>query len=127
MRKKEVRVGAIQIAQNGQTMKIIEYIDNKNITVEFEDGTIVKNKQLVNFKNGTIRNPNKPLLNTKKAQKRIGENIKANNGQYMTIVEYKDKNHIDVIFEDGTIVQNKTYNNFKNGLIKNPNFKKETV
>jgi len=127
MRKKEVRVGAIQIAQNGQTMKIIEYIDNKNITVEFEDGTIVKNKQLVNFKNGTIRNPNKPLLNTKKAQKRIGENIKANNGQYMTIVEYKDKNHIDVIFEDGTIVQNKTYNNFKNGLIKNPNFKKETA
>ncbi len=124
MRKKEVRVGAIQIAQNGQTMKIIEYIDNKNITVEFEDGTIVKNKQLVNFKNGTIRNPNKPLLNTKKAQKRIGENIKANNGQYMTIVEYKDKNHIDVIFEDGTIVQNKTYNNFKNGLIKNPNFSK---
>ena len=127
MRKKEVRVGAIQIAQNGQTMKIIEYIDNKNITVEFEDGTIVKNKQLINFKNGTIRNPNKPLLNTKKAQKRIGENIKANNGQYMTIVEYKDKNHIDVIFEDGTIVQNKTYNNFKNGLIKNPNFKKETA
>ena len=127
MRKKEVRVGAVQIAQNGQTMKIIEYIDNKNITVEFEDGTIVKNKQLVNFKNGTIRNPNKPLLNTKKAQKRIGENIKANNGQYMTIVEYKDKNHIDVIFEDGTIVQNKTYNNFKNGLIKNPNFKKETA
>ena len=45
----------------------------------------------------------------------------------MTIVEYKDKNHIDVIFEDGTIVQNKTYNNFKNGLIKNPNFKKETA
>ncbi len=124
MRKKEVRIGAIQIAQNGQTMKIIEYIDNKNITVEFEDGTIVKNKQLVNFKNGTIRNPNKPLLNTKKAQKRIGENVKANNGQYMTIVEYKDKNHIDVIFEDGTIVQNKTYNNFKNGLIKNPNFSK---
>ena len=125
MRKKEVRIGAIQIAQNGQTMKIIEYIDNKNITVEYEDGTIVKNKQLVNFKNGTIRNPNKPLLNTKKAQKRIGENVKANNGQYMTIVEYKDKNHIDVIFEDGTIVQNKTYNNFKNGLIKNPNFSKK--
>ena len=127
MRKKEVRIGETQIAQNGQMMKIIEYVDNKNITVQFDDGAIVKNKQLVNFKNGTIRNPNKPLLNTKKAEKRKNESIKANNGQYMTIIGYKDKNHIDVIFEDGTIVENKTYNNFKKGLIKNPNFKKETT
>ena len=45
-----------------------------------------------------------------------------NNGQKAYIIEYRGCNDLDVEFEDKTIIKHKTYNNFKRGLIKNPNF-----
>lgn len=53
---------------------------------------------------------------------RVGEKRKMNNGQYATIIAYRRCKDIDVQFEDGTIVTNKTYQNFKLCTIKNPNF-----
>lgn len=52
---------------------------------------------------------------------RVGETNIANNGQVMTIIEYRNCNDIDIEFEDGTVVKNKNYGNFKLGNIKNPN------
>ena len=43
----------------------------------------------------------------------------------MTIIKYRKSEDIDIQFEDETIVKNKTYNNFKKGNIKNPNYKKK--
>lgn len=55
---KSDKIGEISISTVGQKMKIIEYYNSSNITVEFEDGTIIKNKQYSNFKSGNIKNPN---------------------------------------------------------------------
>ena len=99
-------------------MTIIAYRNCEDIDVQFEDGTIVCNKAYKSFKKGEIANPNfTKVLGIDK----IGETNRANNGQLMTIIAYRNCNDIDVQFEDGTIVTHKTYNSFKNGLIANPN------
>ena len=43
----------------------------------------------------------------------------------MTIIEYRRNDDIDIQFEDGTIVKNRTYRRFKEGKIKNPNYIKK--
>ena len=52
---------------------------------------------------------------------RIGQENYNNQGCIMTIIAYRNAKDIDVQFEDGTIVVNKIYKNFKSGAIKNPN------
>lgn len=51
------RIGEINYSTEKQKMKIIEYKGYHNITIEFEDGTIVRNKEYKEFRNGKIRNP----------------------------------------------------------------------
>ncbi|WP_291632131.1 hypothetical protein, partial [Clostridium sp.] len=43
-----------------------------------------------------------------------------NQGLKMTIISYRNNNDIDIQFEDGTIIYNKSYGNFKKGNIKYP-------
>ena len=57
-----------------------------------------------------------------KIKDRTGEFGVSSQGEKMTIVRYGNKNDIDVQFEDGTIVEHKQYNDFKNGKVKNPYF-----
>ena len=116
------RLGESNIANNEQTMTIIEYRNFNDIDVQFEDGTIVKNKSYHNFLIGNIGNPN---LKNIQIKNRVGESNIAKNGQSMTIIKYKSCYNIDIQLEDGTIVRNKSYSNFKKGLIKNPNYKKK--
>lgn len=56
---------------------------------------------------------------------RVLETNIANNGQVMTIIEYRRNDDIDIQFEDVTIVKNRTYRRFKEGKIKNPNYIKK--
>lgn len=56
----------------------------------------------------------------KEALKRKGEVARAKNGLLMTIIEYRRCDDIDIQFEDGEIVKNKQYDNFKRGQIKHP-------
>jgi len=51
---------------------------------------------------------------------RTGETAIATNGQKMTIIACRGYKDIDIRFEDGTVVKNKKYENFKNGKIRNP-------
>ena len=57
-----------------------------------------------------------------KTLNRIGESRKMSNGQMATIVAYRGATDMDVKFDDGTIVTNKTYSCFKIGHINNPNY-----
>lgn len=52
---------------------------------------------------------------------RTGETVITKQGQISTIIRYKDNKEVDIKFEDGTIVTNKSYNDFKRGSVKNPN------
>ena len=51
----------------------------------------------------------------------VGYNTK---GDKMKIIKYDDSEHIDIEFEDGSILRNKRYNTFTTGSIKHPNYKK---
>lgn len=122
MSKLKNRVNETSMSFEGQLMTIIAYRSNKDIDVQFEDGTIVTNKAYIHFKSGTIKNPYKDALD------RVGEVRVANNGQKMTIIAYHDYYNVDICFEDDTIVYAKCYKDFKNGAILNPNAKtKEAV
>lgn len=123
---KNERLGQTAKARNGQNITIIEYFDSNNITVKFDDGTIVYNKAYSNFLIGNIRNPNRAVRckdGNGRWNDRTGESTIASNGQRMTIIRYGSGTDIDIQFEDGTIVYNKSYNNFRIGKIMNPNKK----
>lgn len=119
-------------ANNGQIMTIIKYENNNDITVQFEDGTIIPGKKYAYFKKGAIANPNytnhehgrkvSDSVQKKMQEKRIGEISKATNGMTLKITEYRNYNDIDVMFvEDGYKVFHTAYDVFKTGQIKNPN------
>ena len=56
---REDRIGET-INSNYGKATIVEYFGNNNITIKFEDGTIIKNVKYSHFKEGKIRNPNYP-------------------------------------------------------------------
>ncbi len=121
-------LGQSKITKNNQTMTIIGYNNYLDITVQFDDGTIVEHRTLEAFRKNKIGNPNlikgskKPEIKNSRTKDRIGESIIANNGQIMTIIKYINCLDIDVQFDDGTIVEHKSYKEFKSGHIANPNF-----
>lgn len=58
---------------------------------------------------------------------RVGELHKANNGQEFRIVAYEDNSHISIMFEDGTIVNNRKYCHIKNGEVRNPSLHRRKI
>ena len=51
-------VGLVRVSLKGQKMEIVEYFRYSDITVKFEDGTLVYHTTMPNFKTGKIANPN---------------------------------------------------------------------
>lgn len=100
-------------------MKIIKYRNCESMDVEFEDGYIAYNVRYGNFKTGNIKNPNRKHSLIKD---RMGEISFDKHGCRMEIIRYQSNIDIDVLFDDGTIVKNKTYQQFKKGEISNPNY-----
>ena len=111
------RTGEERVMKKGQKAKIVAYRKYHDIDIEFEDGTILKNKDYNSFKKGEIANPNYNLY-----ESRLGEERLMNNGQKAKIVAYRKYHDIDIEFEDGIIVANKSYSTFKNCEIANPNY-----
>ena len=124
MRLKD-RTGENRKMTCGDVATIIKYCSADDISVRFEDGTIVEHRQYSQFKRGGIQNPNtfssNDRISNKLSKERIGMTHLASNGQMMTIIAYRGINDIDIKFEDGTIVTNKRYYNFLKGGIENPN------
>lgn len=56
------RTGEVYIFSDGRTMKITEYFNNKNISVMFNDGSIVSNRYYEHFLSGAIKNNNRPIV-----------------------------------------------------------------
>ena len=82
-----------------------EHIQANSMTVEFEDGFIKKRASYYDFINGKVTHTNKPFNMKKRIQKRIGERMVNHNNLIMTIVDYRNANDIDVLFEDGVLVE----------------------
>lgn len=99
----------------GEKAKIIAYRSSMDIDIQFEDGTIV-NTQYGAFIRGMVQKDKKKHHD----ESRIGEQLKAKNGQIMTVVAYRTSNDMDIQFEDGTIVKHISYRRFKSGCVRNP-------
>ena len=112
---KEFRLGQVGVNNQGLKMTIIAYRKAIDLDVQFEDGTIVEHKQYDKFLKGAIAYP---------MEDRMGETKKNNQGLKMTIIAYRGCNDIDVQFEDGTIVENRTYEHFLKGVIAYPSEKR---
>ena len=54
---------------------------------------------------------------------RLGETRMMNCGMKATIIQYENADDINICFEDGKVVEHKTYRAFKKGEIANPNMK----
>ena len=108
-------LGEEGVACNGMKTKIIRCKSLSDIDVEMEDGIVLKHRKYHQFKTGNIG------IKEYNRLKRIGEKNKNLSGQTMMVIEYFKENNITVQFDDGTIVKNKTYGNFKKGFISKGN------
>ena len=86
----EHRIGETNISNNGMKMTIIRYAKSDDIDVKFEDGTVV-NTSYEQFTDGSVKNPNWA----------VGESKTADNGLSMKITAYHDYDNIDIEFETG--------------------------
>lgn len=59
------RTGEKYITYQSYIIEIIEYFSNRDVTIQFEDGLILKNKVYSDIKNGKIKNPFHPTINGK--------------------------------------------------------------
>ena len=114
----ENRLGETRMMKCGMEATIIQYKNAMDIDVRFEDGAVVEHRRYAQFKGGNIANPNMKTF----AKARLGETRMMKYGMAATIIRYGNTGDIDVRFEDGTIVKNRTYSAFKKGGMVNPNF-----
>ena len=113
------RLGETRMMNCSMEATIIRYKNNKDIDIRFEDGTTMEHRKYEEFKNGIITHPSMKT----KSKGRLGETRMMNCGMETTVIRYGRCDDIDVRFEDGAIVEHKTYDSFKNGKIANPNIK----
>ena len=106
------RLGETRMMNCGMEATIIRYGNATDIDVRFEDGAVTKHKAYKEFGNGKIANPN--------VKDRLGEARMMNCGMKATIARYNGVRDIDVRFEDGIVMEHKSYSKFKRGNIAHP-------
>ena len=105
------RVGEKFTTNQGFNIEIVECLNDKNMTIRFDDGTLKSNLIYGNIKRGSVN----------KDENRIGfKSISKSSNQNMIIIEYINSKNITIEFEDGTIVKNVEYRHFKEGSVRNP-------
>lgn len=119
MKKRNDRIGEKNINSQGCIMTIIDYRKYEDIDVQFDDGTISRNKSYGSFKKGEIKNHNVKSVTKPAKTNRIGEENKNSQNKKMKIIEYNNANDIVVEFEDGSIKRT-YYKEFKNGNVLHP-------
>lgn len=116
-RYREERVGERKMMHCGFEAEIIEYIDNKHISIQFlNDGTIVKNIKYEKFNNGAVMHPNRH-----KYSKYLSETKTMSCGLEATVTEYFGCRNCTVTFSDGTVVKNVNHAHFRKGQVGHPN------
>ena len=94
-------------------MRIIEATAYRDITIQFEDGTVVYGKDYRHFKNGNVRNP---ILN-------VGDELTSfHNEKYKIIKKYTEKGvtKYDLEFECGERILGVQHTQTRNGEVKHP-------
>lgn len=110
---KASRLGETRMMNCGMEATIIRYGKAIDIDVRFEDGAVVEHKAYYSFKKGNIAHQKTNVS----AEARLGETRMMNCGMKATIIRYGNAMDIDVCFEDGTVVEDRDYAQFKRGNI----------
>ena len=111
----ENRLGETKVMNCGMEATIIRYNTSKDIDVRFEDGAIATCKDYKMFRKGGIAHPSTT------AEGRLGETRMMSCGMKATIIRYENADDINICFEDGKVVEHKTYRAFKKGYIAHQN------
>lgn len=109
----------------GMMATCIAYRDHNDIDVQFEDGTIVKNRGKSAFLKGLIKNPE--LYKAIQNQNSLNTTVKMKNGMMATCIAYRKSIDIDVRFEDGTVVEHVQKQHFLRGNVKHPNLENPKI
>lgn len=115
MASKIDRVGKTRMMNCGMEATIIRYGGYNDIDIRFEDGAIAKCKEYNRFRKGGIAHPSTT------AEARLGETRMMSCDMEATIIRYGGATDVDVRFEDGKVVEHKTYRAFKKGYIAHQN------
>ena len=117
-------VGETKTMSCGMTATVLLDNGDKNVTIQFEDGTIVEQCNRKKFIEGRIANPSlKQRKTTSKGenipQKKsyVGKTATMNCGLKATVIEDFGCNNITVEFEDGLIKKNCRRDKFREGKI----------
>ena len=102
--------GDVYPTNNCGLVKIIEYVNFKNVKILFENG-IIKTVQLQHLKKGLVRN--------KLTYPEIKQHYSTNNYGIVTVIKYKNKENVLIKFDDGTL-STVRFSNLKRGEVKNP-------
>ena len=122
--KKEERLGSSKYMNCGSLATIIKYQNARNMSVQFEDGTIVEKVTWQQWSKGEILNHSikdctwKQRLSKENGKDRIGETRMMNCGVEATIVKYNNRHDITVQFTDGSLNEHKSYGEFLCGEIQ---------
>ena len=116
--KSEKILGKETLNHHGFNMKIVNVRSSASIDVQFDDGTVVKDKTYRDFLNGSIENPNLIWSNLNV----IGKKGVSKEGLSIEIFNMKPNFKVDIRFEDGTILYNRSYASFVKGRIEVPNY-----
>jgi len=105
------RVGETHMTKEGHKITITKNTSNTNCTIQFEDGTILENKEYRNIKEGKIKKP----------FSRVGERHNTNECGMLTIVADRGTFDCDVQFDGySQVLRGREYGAIKKGQIRNP-------
>lgn len=110
-----------KIMKCGMECTVIDDKGYKDITVKFDDGTIVEHTQRRYFVNGSLSNPSLGRNYSRTfAVSTVGQTKMMNCGMKCTVLKDKGIYDVTVEFEDGTVREGCSRAGFKNGTIANP-------
>lgn len=114
-----LNIGETKLMDCGMVATVLSDNGYKSITIQFEDGTIVKNCCRDKFREGKIKKPSpkqKPAIPQPKISY-VGKTKTMNCGLNATVIEDFGCNNITVQFEDGLIKKNCRRDKFREGKI----------
>ena len=109
-KNRPLRIGDTFVNGQGLTYKVIDFIDHDNVTIQFEDGTIIKNRSSGDVRQGISTNPNYDrYFGVSRFIRKLGCNA--------TIISRNNNfaNKITIQDEHGTVYGNQRLSTFLNG------------
>lgn len=104
------RVGEVHTMNDGYPATIIECFGTRNVTLQYEDGTVLKKVRYECVIRGEVRKP----LNL------VGNRYINNAGFKYTVTEFFRSDDITVEFDNGVIKKHRSHWEIKKGTIANP-------